>query len=295
MAVSGSPPSAAVVLSTYRQPELLRKSLWGYANQTHGDFELVVADDGSGAETERVVARARTDGLPIRHVWQEDRGFRKCRILNRAVLATEADYLIFSDGDCIPRDDFVAAHVRHARPGHFLGGGALHLPSSTSERITREDVVSGRAHRLSWLVRHGWRPGHRFLRLSRREWLATLLDRVTPTKSVFNGGNGSVWREDAIAVNGFEQEMGYKGQDREFGDRLTHAGRRCVQVRHRAVVVHQAHDRPYATPEVIAHSDRVRARTRREGAVRAREGVEELRRELAGRGRRHGGADGAAR
>jgi len=100
-----------------------------------------------------------------------------------------------------------------------------------------------------------------------------------------------VWREDAIAVNGFEQEMGYKGQDREFGDRLTHAGRRCVQVRHRAVLVHQAHDRPYATADEIAHSDRIRARTRREGAVRAREGIEELRRELAG----DGGGDGRER
>lgn len=270
-------PSAAVILSTYRQPEWLRKSLWGYARQTRGDFELIVADDGSGPETGRVVEEARAEsGLRIRHVWQEDRGFRKCRILNRAILATGAEYLIFSDGDCIPRNDFVETHLRLARPGHFLGGGALRLPPRTSERISREDVESGRATRLGWLVRHGWWPGHRFLRLTRNESLAAFLDRITPTKSVFNGGNGSTWREDALAVNGFAEEMGYRGEDREFGDRLTHLGRRCVQVRHRAVLVHLAHDRPYASEEARRRNDRMRERTRRERAVRAAVGLEEL-------------------
>lgn len=270
-----------MILSTYRQPEWLRKSLWGYACQTRRDFELVVADDGSGPETERVVEEAREEvPLRIRHVWQEDRGFRKCRILNRAILATEAEYLIFSDGDCVPRNDFVATHLRLARPGRFLGGGLLHLPLRTSERIGREEVESGRAHRLGWLVRHGWRPGHRVLRLTRSRALAAFLDAVTPTRSSFNGCNASAWRGDALAVNGFEEEMGYRGEDREFGDRLTHLGRRCVQVRHRAVLVHLAHDRPYATEEAARRNDRIRERTKSERRVRARTGLDELQAEL---------------
>lgn len=283
-----------MILSTYRQPEWLRKSLWGYARQTRRDFEVIVADDGSGPETGRVVEEAReASGLRIRHVWQEDRGFRKCRILNRALLATGAEYLIFSDGDCIPRDDFVATHLRLARPGRFLGGAALHLPEETSERISREDVESGRATRLGWLVRHGWRPGHRFLRLSRSRALAAALDAITPTRSVLNGGNASVWREDAVAVNGFEEAMDYRGEDREFGDRLTHLGWRCVQVRHRAVLVHLAHDRPWATEEAARRNAEIRERTKREGRVRADTGLEELRAELAagGRARRDGEED----
>ncbi len=275
---TGRPESVAVILSTYRQPEWLRRALRGYAEQSWPRFELVVADDGSGPETERVVEEAREAwGLAVRHVRQADDGFRKSRALNRAILATDAEYLVFSDGDCIPRDDFVEAHVRLARPGRFLGGGTLRLPRETSERIGPDDVAAGRAHSLTWLVRNGWRPGHRFLRLTRSRALAAALDAVTPSKSVFNGCNGSVWRDDAVAVNGFEERMGWKGQDREFGDRLTHLGRRCVQVRHRAVVVHLAHDRPYADPEVVARNDEIRDRTRRKGAVRARVGLDELR------------------
>lgn len=274
----GRPRSVAVILSTYRQPEWLRKSLWGYALQTCRDFELIVADDGSGPETADVVAEARRETeLEIRHLWQEDRGFRKCRILNEAILAADADYLVFSDGDCVPRDDFVETHVRLAEPGRFLGGGALRMPRRVAERIAREDLASGRAMRLTWLVRGGWRPGHRVLRLTRQRWLAAFLDAITPTRTVFNGGNGSVWRDAAVAVNGFEELMDYKGEDREFGDRLTHLGLRCRQIRHRAVVLHLEHERPYATSEAVARSYEIRQRVWRERPVRARRGLDELR------------------
>ena len=97
----------SVIISTYNSPQWLEKVLWGYSVQTHHRFELIIADDGSTAETRELVDRMRADtGLTIKHVWQEDDGFRKCRILNKAVLEADADYLVFTDGDCIPRNDF---------------------------------------------------------------------------------------------------------------------------------------------------------------------------------------------
>lgn len=270
-------PSVSVILATYRQPAWLEKVLLGYSVQTHPDFELLVADDGSGPATAAVVERLRSDtGLRLRHLWQEDRGFRKSRALNRAIVASRGDYLIFSDGDCIPRDDFVETHLRLAEPGRYLSGGALRLPRRTSERIGAEDVLTGRATRLSWLVRQGWRPGHRLLRLTRRRWLAAALDALTPTGTGWNGGNASAWREDVSAVNGFDEEMGYKGQDRGLGDRLVHLGVRGKQVRHRAVLVHLAHARPYKTLASIERNRRIRARIRAAGETRARRGIEEL-------------------
>ena len=107
----------SVVLSTYNSPNWLEKVLWGYAAQTVRPDEIVVADDGSTDETrERLELLRRATQLNIQHVWHEDRGFRKCTILNRAIDAAEGDYLIFSDGDCISRADFVAVHKQHARP-----------------------------------------------------------------------------------------------------------------------------------------------------------------------------------
>src|SRR5687768_17180449 len=107
----------SVVISTYNSPEWLEKVLWGYEFQTYRNFELVIADDGSGDSTREIIDRFKTQsGLDVIHVWHEDRGFQKSEILNKAIQASKTDYLIFSDGDCIPRKDFVGVHVMNASP-----------------------------------------------------------------------------------------------------------------------------------------------------------------------------------
>ncbi|MGH7539603.1 MAG: glycosyltransferase [Gemmatimonadota bacterium] len=268
----------SVILTTYEQPEWLEKALWGYAVQTRRDFELLIADDGSGPATRAVIERFRDAvDLDVRHVWQPDEGFRKCEILNEALLASRGDYLIFSDGDCVPRADFVETHTRLARPSCFLSGFALRLPRGTSRRIAKEDITSGRAFRLGWLVSRGWWPGHRFLRVTRGDGLARWLDGWWRTRPYWNGGNASTWREALFAANGFEEEMGYKSQDRELGDRLEHLGVRGVQIRHRAVLLHLHHERPWADPAAIRRNLEIRARTQRSGATRARRGLAERR------------------
>src|SRR5512140_1877824 len=136
----------SAIITTYNQPEQLEKVMWGYACQKNADFELIVADDGSGPATTEVIDRvAAATGLRVLHVWHEDLGFRKTEILNRAIVAAEGDYLIFSDGDCIPRDDFVATHMRLATPGCFLSGGYIKLPREASLSVSIEEIRSGRA------------------------------------------------------------------------------------------------------------------------------------------------------
>ena len=267
----------SVVLSTYNQPRALELVLWGYAAQTHRDFEVVVADDGSGEETRALVERLReATGLRLRHVWHEDRGFRKTEILNRAVLAAGGDYLIFSDGDCIPRDDFVAVHVAHARPGRFLSGGYLKLPASVSAALTVDDVRAGRHADLAWLEARGWRPGRYALRLTRSASAAALLDRVTPTGATWNGHNASTWREAVLAANGFDLDMAYGGEDRALGERLEHAGLTGHGIRFRAPVMHLHHERPYVNREAEDRNRAIRERIRRGRETRARLGIAEL-------------------
>jgi len=268
---------ASVVLTTYEQPGALELVLWGYARQTLADFEIVVADDGSGPETGHVIDRVREEaGLSVRRVWHEDRGFRKTEILNRAIVATDGDYLIFSDGDCIPREDFVAVHVREARPWTFLSGGYLKLPQELSEAMTQADVTGGRVFERPWLTSKGWRGGRRRFRLTRSPALGSLLDLVTPTRPTWNGHNASTWKNSVVAVNGFDLDMGYGGLDRALGERLMNLGVRGRQIRHRAPCLHLWHPRPYRSPEVVAANRAIRDRIRAHGEVRARLGIAEL-------------------
>jgi glycosyltransferase involved in cell wall biosynthesis len=278
-----APARVSVILSTYNQPRWLEKALWGYAAQRFPDFEVLVADDGSGPETAAVVARARErTGRRLVHVWHEDRGFRKTEILNRAILAAGGDYLIFSDGDCIPHPDFVATHVRLARERRFLSGGYLKLPMDVSERITEDDVHSGRAFDAAWLAAQGWRGGRRAVRLPRSKALAALLDALTPTRATWNGHNASTWRHAIVAVNGFDLDMGYGGEDRALGERLVNLGYRGRRVRFRAPCLHLDHPRPYADPAVIRANRRLREEIRRSGDARTRRGLAEVARDAAG-------------
>jgi glycosyltransferase involved in cell wall biosynthesis len=267
----------SVIITTFDQPEQLEKVLWGYAKQRHRDFQLIVADDGSGPATTEVVDRVSAlAGLDVVHVWHEHRGFRKTEILNRAILAADSEYLIFSDGDCIPRDDFVAVHASLARPGSFLSGGYLKLSREVSSQISVADVRSGDATDASWLRERGWRPGKRALRLMRRTRLATVLDAITPTRRTWNGHNSSAWKSALVAVNGFDLDMAYGGLDRALGERLMNAGIRGRQVRHRTPCLHLHHERPYADPLKWKRNHEIRDRIRRNRETRAIHGIAEL-------------------
>lgn len=268
------PQRISIVLATYNHPRWLEKVLWGYAAQTFRDFEVVIADDGSTAETAETIERVRAQtGLDIRHVWHEDDGFRKWKILNQAVLATTTDYLLFSDGDCIPRSDFVSQHVKNAKRGRFLCGGYYLLPLDASRAITVEDITSGRAFTWSFLRKHRVPISKRDLRVIAPAWIAPSLNRLTPTKVNFNGNNASVFKDDVLAAGGFDERMGHGGGDGEFGERLMNAGVRGKLIRFETLILHLDHSRGYANEEILRRNWEIRNITRREKRTRTESGL----------------------
>ncbi len=269
--------SLSVIISTYNKPRFLELVLRGYSVQTNNDFEVVIADDGSTGETSELIERLRSETrMSIVHVWHEDKGFRKTEILNRAIVKSRGRYLLFTDGDCIPRNDLIEVHRKLARPGRYVAGGYLKLPPGVSSQIEGDTVTGGRVTDLAWLKARGWRPGRRALRLSRSARLSAFYDWVTPTAADFHGNNASTWREAILAVNGFEGEMGYGGLDQALGYRLQNAGVKGMQARHRAVVMHLHHDRPYRDPQVIRTNREIMSRIKYDGETRARRGIAEL-------------------
>jgi glycosyltransferase involved in cell wall biosynthesis len=264
----------SVIISTYNSPAWLEKVLWGYECQTYKNFEIVIADDGSGEPTRQLIERFQKDSqLQIIHVWHEDRGFQKSEILNKATLAATTGYLVYSDGDCIPRKDFLEVHVQHAEKGYFLSGGYFMLPMDTSKLISREDIVSGNAFDVKWLYDHGLSKTYKTLKLSSRGFQAKFLNLITTTKPTWNGHNASGWKADILAVNGYNEEMQYGGQDRELGERLVNRGIRGKQIRYSAVCIHLDHKRGYKTPESIAKNRMIRKETRGKRKVWTNQGI----------------------
>ncbi len=236
--------SVGVIISTYNNPEYLEKVLWGLQVQTHQPKEIIIADDGSDNRTKALIDQYSAI-LPLKHVWHEDDGFRKTTILNAAVQATTADYLIFMDHDLIPRRDFVSQHYRHARRNYFVSGGAILLPEALSHALTKQDIQSGNAFSISWLRRHGVRWNWKLSKLWRNSFLCALLNALTPANASWNGGNVSTWREYILQAHGFDSRMRYGAEDREFGQRLENAGIHGIQLRYGTPLLHLYHKRPY--------------------------------------------------
>lgn len=270
----------SIIITTYNNPAWLEKTLWGYAAQTDRDFSVLIADDGSTEETGQCIDRVRREtGLEMRRVWQEDDGFRKCIILNKAIAAAEADYLIFTDGDCIPRNDFVAVHRRFAQPGYFLSGGYFKLPLTVSQAITPEEIRANSIFDRRWLVRTGVASSLKLVKFHLSDGMATWCNRLTTTRPTFNGMNSSVWREDALRVNGFDERMQYGGLDREFGERLINAGVRPLQIRYHALCLHLDHGRGYRTPETLEKNRAIRRETREKKRTWTEYGIHKMKNE----------------
>jgi glycosyltransferase involved in cell wall biosynthesis len=255
----------SVILSTCNQPAWLEKVLWGYEAQTMHCFEMIIADDGSTIETTNLIERIKPQlSYPVKHVWHEKNGFRKCRILNRGILAASTGYLLFSDGDCIPRRDFIATHLKYRRKGRFLSGGYCKLPAELSRMITKEDILENRCFDLQWLKKRGLPSAFRNRKLTSagiKEWL---LNHLTPTRPTWNGHNASGWLPDILAANGFDERMQYGGEDRELGERLENSHVRGKQIRYSAICIHLEHSRGYKTPEAIRRNEAIRKITRRQ-------------------------------
>jgi len=232
----------AVIVTTYNRPDALAAVLEGYRAQLDRDFALIVADDGSTADTRALVEAFATDApIPVRHVWQPDEGFRAAAIRNRALALTAADYVIFTDGDCIPLPHFVRRHRRLAEPGWFLAGNRVLL----SEDFTRR-VLAARLPVHTWTTRDWMRAR------ARRD-----INRWIPLLSLPDGGfrrrtphewrgaktcNLSAWRADLERVNGLDESYsGWGLEDSDLVIRLLHAGVQHKSARFAAPVLHLWH------------------------------------------------------
>lgn len=252
----------SVIVSTYNSEEWLEKVLWGYETQTFRDFEVVIADDGSKQPTFDLIESIQKQvNFPIKHIWQEDDGFQKSRILNKAIVACDSEYILMSDGDCIPRKDFLEVHINKREKGFFLSGGYFMLPMHISKIIQKDDILSERCFNVNWLKSKGLKSSFKNNKLKAKGFFQELLNLVTPTKATWNGHNASGWKEDILAVNGFDERMQYGGQDRELGERLFNLGIKSKQIRYSAVCIHLDHKRGYKTQETIAKNKAIRKNT----------------------------------
>jgi glycosyltransferase involved in cell wall biosynthesis len=242
--VRAADPTLSVIVTTYNNPRALALVFAGLSRQTARPAEVLIADDGSGPETQTVIEEW-TPRLPFRlhRIWHRDQGFRKCTILNRAIEAAAGDYLVFFDGDCVPPAHCLRAHLDAAREHRYVTGGAVMLSPEFSQQLTPDAVLAGTLERfgLWWL---GVRRARRLV-VNRIPGLRGMLDRNVRRPPGWRGGNASTFARYVREVGGFDERFTYGYEDADFGHRLERAGVIGFSVRYTAPVYHVHHERPY--------------------------------------------------
>lgn len=260
-----------VIVSTFENPEALHLCLAGLHSQSQRNFDICVADDGSGVATKELVElwQHRFKNSSLRHIWQAHQGFGKNKILNKAIAESTADYLIFIDGDCVPSPKFIQRHLSLARHGRFLTGGVIRLSASASSQLNETNVASGEVFKSTWLSSLGGLSRTRdFFKLGQfPRALINLMEIVSPVKRTWNGGNASAWRDDITSVNGFDESLGYGAEDIELGFRLNNKGVKGRHLRYSAPLLHIEHPRSYSD-SVHFHENREKVMLLRERSLR---------------------------
>lgn len=231
----------SVIVATYDRETALDTVLRGFARQSDGFFELIIADDGSGPNTKRVVDSWTGRIARLKHVWHEDRGFRLAEIRNRAIVQSAGEYCVFLDGDCIPRPGFIAAHRRLAERGWFVAGNRALLSRALSARVESEKSTPELWSNLAWI---GARLRGEVNRLAP---LITL--PLGPARKLqgarwqsARGGNLAIWREDLLRVDGFDAAFsGWGREDSDIIIRLIRCGVRRKDGRFATGVLHLWH------------------------------------------------------
>ena len=206
----------SVIITTYNWPKALAVVLDSLQHQTIKDFEVIIADDGSTPDTRALIEKKQnTVDFVIKHVWQQDQGFRAAKIRNKAVSESEGDYLLFLDGDSVVRNNFIEKHLSLAEQGWFISGNRVLLSESFTKRVLQQQLPVYNWSLWQWLLAR--------IKGDINRWISLLPVNVSflqkMKKHSWYGAktcNLSMWKKDFLAVNGFNEA--YEGWGYEDSD-----------------------------------------------------------------------------
>ncbi len=236
---------ASVITAFYNNIKYLKLVLAGFERQTEKDFELIIADDGSNEEVvQQIESIASNYSFRIKHIWHPDKGFRKNKILNQAILASESEYLIFIDSDCVPHSKFVEEHINEKLENIVLTGRRVNLSKKITDKLTEENIKTGFFENQylkiiedglfgnSYDVEKGFYLQNKFLRKTLNKKYRGLL-----------GCNFSLYKKDIVAINGFDEryEAPSIGEDSDIEFRLGLNSVKVKSLNHIAVQYHLYH------------------------------------------------------
>ena len=244
---------ASLIISFYNNVDYLKLIAAGLERQSFRDFEIILADDGSNQESiEEIEKLSSKLTFPVKHVWQEDKRFRKNRILNKAVLASSSDYIIFIDGDCVPHSQFIREHFEHKKEGTCFTGRRVNLSPKITSLLTESNIKNGWLEkRLLFLVIDGLLGKSYDVEKGFYTSNPIIRNLLNMKERGILGCNFSLYKNDLLKINGFDEryECPSVGEDSDIQYRLELIGIKIKSLKYMAVQYHLYHERQHHPQE----------------------------------------------
>ena len=233
----------SVIIAFYKNLPFLDLILSGLQRQTYDDFEVIVAEDDDVPATREFVSKRSGElSFSLKHVFQEDDGFRKNRILNAAIRVADGEFLVFLDGDCIPHRQWLKEYARSAGEGSAFFGRRVMV----SERLTKKLLATGDRKLLSFYshVRHGSER--------KEDGIYLPFFRKSSKGNGIWGCNWGVLKKHIVEVNGYDEDYvsAGVGEDVDIEWRLLAKGITLQSMKHRAIVYHLYHAAHYSAADL---------------------------------------------
>jgi glycosyltransferase involved in cell wall biosynthesis len=231
-------PSCSLIISTFNRPDALELCLKSVMNQYVLPQEVIIADDGSGDETKRVVeqftAQAR---FAVKHVWQKDDGYQLSKIRNKAFVAATGDYILQTDGDLIFHSNFVKDHLQFAKKGCFVSGTRTNIKDAKTSQLLKTSSISNLTFYSAGIEKR-----YNAARVGLLQKLNAQLQTSAHNLHYVLGCNMAFWKEDLIKVNGYNEAFtGWGKEDNDLSARLINAGVKLRFLKFGAIVFHLWH------------------------------------------------------
>jgi len=221
-----------LIITTYNWPEALELVLMSLEKQTQMPDEIIIADDGSAKETKEVIHKFY-DELPLKHIWHEDKGFRRTVILNKAIAQSKGEYIIQLDGDCLMHKDFIADHITMVTKNTYLYGSRVNIKKNFVKALFDDKIIKLTPFNSG--IKNKTRNLH----------IPILMKTYKPEdqlSSKLRGCNLSYWKKDIIKINGYNEEMtGWGREDSEMAIRLLNNGIKGKRIRYGGIIYHIWH------------------------------------------------------
>lgn len=223
------------IIVTYNRPDALEVILNSILAQTEFPHEVIIADDGSDETTSLVISKYKNI-FPciLKHVWQEDKGFRAARIRNKAINESTGEYFFFSDGDLFFHRRLFEDLKSNLKPGLALIGSRAFLKKETTDGILKKKKVE----KISFLSSKIEKNRLNAIRIP-------YISKMFPTQSFserLRGGLLCVSKQDILAVNGWNEDfIGWGLEDTEIVARLWINGIKLKKLKFSGITYHLWH------------------------------------------------------